>query len=404
VVAVALEPFNADIADDVSTEAERELAVVTDRLEKNAETFADETRTSIEGKVIEKEEGNNRIGKETVRDTEKRTEKVQKEVEKGLEKAEVEGVIQVFVDTSYWQGPTSLYIAETGNIGVGTESPEYALHVAGSVAGEQLLVTLESNENVEDVRTVGEGENFLLLDQLREAKVSRYTTTATDGSTVERFGFLKEDAPSEILSTDGNAIDLERFAGFTVATMKAMLTKQANLEERVANLELIGGVSSGSVGDASGSLLAQLGASIYNGVLSFKSLIVENLTVGSPGAPSGITMFDEETGEPYCLIVSGGETITRAGVCEEEEPDPDPTPEPEPDPEPTSEPNSDPVEEDPLPAPEPVEDETGSEGGGAIPSAEEVVDDSSMAPAEEGAITDEEDTTTSAGDVSTTIE
>jgi len=51
------------------------------------------------------------------------------------------------------------------------------------------------------------------------------------------------------------------------------------------------------------------------------TLVVENLevrgqaTIGTPSNRSGITLFDQQTGEPYCLHINGGSISTSAGVC-----------------------------------------------------------------------------------------
>ncbi len=42
---------------------------------------------------------------------------------------------------------------------------------------------------------------------------------------------------------------------------------------------------------------------------------VETLRVGSRQAPSGITLFDEVTGDPYCLSISAGATKVASGEC-----------------------------------------------------------------------------------------
>ncbi|MDP7466287.1 MAG: DUF5011 domain-containing protein, partial [Candidatus Pacebacteria bacterium] len=45
------------------------------------------------------------------------------------------------------------------------------------------------------------------------------------------------------------------------------------------------------------------------------SLVVENLTIGSSEKPNGITLYDEGTGEPYCVKILNGSLISVAGAC-----------------------------------------------------------------------------------------
>ena len=60
---------------------------------------------------------------------------------------------------------------------------------------------------------------------------------------------------------------------------------------------------------------SSLGAKITNGFAYFKNLLAETLTVGTSEKPTGITLYDEATGEPYCLKVVNGQTQTVAGAC-----------------------------------------------------------------------------------------
>jgi len=63
--------------------------------------------------------------------------------------------------------------------------------------------------------------------------------------------------------------------------------------------------------------LASLGLVIdENGVLVIDSLKAGKLEVGTQAKPTGITLYDETTGEPYCLKIKNGQTVTEAGECE----------------------------------------------------------------------------------------
>jgi hypothetical protein len=62
------------------------------------------------------------------------------------------------------------------------------------------------------------------------------------------------------------------------------------------------------------SLLAvsidELGNALFSGTLT-----AANFEVGTEESPGGITMYDKETREPYCLIISGGSLKTESGKC-----------------------------------------------------------------------------------------
>lgn len=44
-------------------------------------------------------------------------------------------------------------------------------------------------------------------------------------------------------------------------------------------------------------------------------LVVRQLTVGTSAAPTGITLYDESNGSPYCVFVRSGALLTRPGEC-----------------------------------------------------------------------------------------
>lgn len=47
----------------------------------------------------------------------------------------------------------------------------------------------------------------------------------------------------------------------------------------------------------------------------FDNLFTAHLTVGSSSRPSGITLYDQVTGQPYCLAMVNGQMASTAGVC-----------------------------------------------------------------------------------------
>ena len=59
-----------------------------------------------------------------------------------------------------------------------------------------------------------------------------------------------------------------------------------------------------------------LGAKFTAGIVEMKHLVVESLTVGSSEKPSVITLYDEVSGQPYCLKIYNGNTLSVAGACE----------------------------------------------------------------------------------------
>lgn len=121
------------------------------------------------------------------------------------------------------------------------------------------------------------------------------------------------------------------------------------------------------VGNIFAAIIARLegfGIWISDGLTRIADLFADHLTVGSSSQPAGITLYDEDTGEPYCAKIKGGQVVSVAGACGEIATStslaPAPTPEPAPTPpapsevevEPTPEPTA--SSTDPTPAPTPA--------------------------------------------------
>jgi hypothetical protein len=54
---------------------------------------------------------------------------------------------------------------------------------------------------------------------------------------------------------------------------------------------------------------------VEGGITYLKDIAVKTLRVGSPDKPTGITMYDEVTGDPYCLKIQNAHIVTTMGAC-----------------------------------------------------------------------------------------
>ncbi len=61
--------------------------------------------------------------------------------------------------------------------------------------------------------------------------------------------------------------------------------------------------------------LASFGIYITQEFTLIKNLIASQFTVGSAEQPAGITLYDTQTHEPYCVQVQGGELVYLSGEC-----------------------------------------------------------------------------------------
>ena len=177
-----------------------------------------------------------------------------------------------------------------------------------------------------------EEEKKQLLDVVRGIDIAQYRYLEDDSDDPLRLGLIAEEAPLEVLSVATSTregallgVDLYKLTTLTLAGVQELADTVGEMELRLQALERAQAGASSTAPEAAGEsgtgkggvlqALADMGIRMVEGILRLGKTAVSTLTVGSPEAPSGITLYDEDTGAPYCLKVKGGQTVTVPGAC-----------------------------------------------------------------------------------------
>ncbi len=115
---------------------------------------------------------------------------------------------------------SALYISGDGKIGIGTTMPNEALVVSGNVAATG-FINLSTEESKTNIVHLGNQDYVGFLNKLANTPITTYNYLQDASDEPLRLGLIAEEAPVEILSTDGKGIDLYKFTSFLAGSIKA---------------------------------------------------------------------------------------------------------------------------------------------------------------------------------------
>ncbi|MDB5259074.1 MAG: hypothetical protein JWO73_282 [Candidatus Taylorbacteria bacterium] len=212
-----------------------------------------------------------------------------------------------------------------GKVGIGTSTPLYRLHIQrsgdGPVAGftdangtctidptSTSLICSSDRRLKKDIVSINGATALDQINQLQAVNF-RWNNQSTD---TLRFGFIAQDFEKvfpQLVQTDVNGFKSVAYTALTPVLAEAI--KQLDVKVNALTIatststlkSMIQGIGDWTVGKITGT------------VALFGDLKADALTVGSPSKPSGITLYDGVTGQPYCLKVMNGTMQNFPGDC-----------------------------------------------------------------------------------------
>ena len=224
-----------------------------------------------------------------------------------------------------WMGGSQLMsITSGGNVGIGTTAPGYTLTVAGTAwvtSGAWSGSDARWKQNITPISSSD------ALDKVTQLSGVTYNWNQLDFpqnnfDSLTHLGFIAQEVEKivpDLVTTgaDGyKGVDYNGFAPLVVEAIKELNLSLKGLDERVIALEAnksTGGVE--ALGQYAVDFFSAGVTSMVDGIAYMKGIVVDKLTVGSPDKRTGITLYDEVTGNPNCFSIANGISKTTLGEC-----------------------------------------------------------------------------------------
>lgn len=265
-----------------------------------------------------------------------------------------QGLVTVFVSNKQSFDQNQFAIDSSGNVGIGTTSPSYKLQVNGDIAATA-FVNVSTRSAKKDISYLDDAAKLSMLDKIKTVGVATYRYNTESDTAPLRMGLIAEEAPSEVLADTGKGVDVYKLSTFILSGVQELAKKFDELDRKVAantsdidslkaqvaDLETKVATSTQTItwsSDLSNQVLSFLetaGLRLQNGIAYIANAVVDRLTatvayvntatidsasvgaltVGSADKRTGITLYDQLSGDPYCLEIAGGQTRSRSGAC-----------------------------------------------------------------------------------------
>ncbi|TAJ13232.1 DUF5011 domain-containing protein, partial [Patescibacteria group bacterium] len=145
------------------------------------------------------------------------------------------GRIETFVSSRYWFAPTDIAIDPlNGHVGFGTTtSAAYQVAVGGDVAATG-FVNVSTRTSKKDITYIDEEKQASMLEKINNMMIAEYHYSNEATSSPKRLGLIAEEAPTEVLSSDGKGVDLYKLLSMAIGAIQSLAEKVSTIGETLA--------------------------------------------------------------------------------------------------------------------------------------------------------------------------
>ena len=162
------------------------------------------------------------------------------------------GTVEVFVERRNNFLTSQFYVDSNGNVGIGTTTPAYKLHVLGDVAATS-FINISTRDAKKDISHLTPSQETDFLAKIKTTNIAKYHYNIEDQNNPLRLGLIAEEAPAEILSVDGKGVDVYKMATFTLGGVKALQKEIEKMKIDLVSLQASAGASASSADKSSGT-------------------------------------------------------------------------------------------------------------------------------------------------------
>ncbi len=202
---------------------------------------------------------------------------------------------------------------DSGVLRINTSSPSNANDTAGTIVGSQSSSLSSKNLVAEftDYKTA--------LQTIIDAPLYDFTYKSGAFNNQQFTGIITDYTPEFGMDRDathpaGKSLNVITGLGYTFGAIKELNLKIENLNLQIEGIYAILTPQSNVLGMMT-EFFSSVVSQVSGGIGYLKNITIETLKIGSPEKRTGITLFDEVTGEPYCISVANGAQKISSGEC-----------------------------------------------------------------------------------------